>query len=185
MDRSSRGILVGLGTVVGFTVLSAIAALFVPFDVEQSVTVRDMVGTIELLSEDNDSATFEEYHGEITLKPGQTLQIEPNSSVTLLFFDNGGRAFVTGPASVTLIEAHRRATGLNHILAPEQSDYVLTLEQTAGHSRYVFENTTPSFEDTTITIRLPTSTFTPSTACWDISINADGTVSAGPITCPR
>jgi hypothetical protein len=185
VDRSSRGIIVSLGIVVGFTILSAIAALFIPFNVEQPVTIRDVSGTVKLLSEGNDPVTFEEYHGKITLRPGQTLQVEPNSSATILFFDNGGRAFVTGPASLTLIEIHRRATGLNHILDPEQSDYVLTLEQTAGHTRYIFENATPSFEDTTITIRLPASTFTPSTACWDIDISADKTVSAGPAACPR
>jgi hypothetical protein len=185
VDRSSRGIIVSLGIVVGFTVLSAIAALFVPFNVEQPVSIRDLSGTVKLLSESDDPVTFEEYDGKITLKPGETLQVEPNSSATILFFDNGGRAFVTGPTSVTLIEAHRRATGLNHILHPEQGDYVLTLEQTAGHTRYIFENVTPSFEDTTITIRLPASTFMPSTACWDVDISADRTVSAGPITCPR
>jgi hypothetical protein len=182
MDRYSRSIVFSLLTVLGLTLAAVAVSLFLPFEVEQPVIIQRVTGIAELHSDTNPPATPS---GETQLAPGETVQVQPGGVATIIFDLNEGRAIVTGPAALTLIESYRRATALGHMLDSEQfeREYVLTLEQTGGSIRYLFDDTTPPFEDTTISIRLPSGSYTPQSPCWVIDINTEGQVTTQDINC--
>lgn len=182
MDRYSRSIILSLITVLGLTLLAVIAAWFLPFEVTESGILQQVTGVAELYTQDELPATPT---GETELTVGETLRIQPGGITTIVFKLNQGRAIVTGPATLRLVESYRRATALGHTLDSDRfkREYALTLEQTSGSVRYLFSDTTPSFEDMLILIRLPDGTYTPKTPCWNIDISIEGYVTTTEIDC--
>jgi hypothetical protein len=183
MDRDSRSIIFSLIIVLGLTLLAVIASLLLPFKVTQPGVLQQVTGVAELYSQDKQPATPS---GEMELTIGETIRIQPGGFTTIVFNLNQGRAVLNGPAALTLVESYRRATALGHALDDSdrfKREYVLTLEQTSGSIRYLFGDTTPAFEEVTISIRLPNGSYTPQTPCWTIDISTDGNVTTTEIDC--
>lgn len=183
MDRNSRSIVLSLLTVLALTLLAVIISLIVPFEVAQPSILQQITGVAELYTQGEQPATPS---GETELNLGETISVKPGGFTTILFDLNQGRAVLTGPATLTLVESYRRATVLGHTL--DESDrftreYGLTLEQTSGSVRYLFGDTKPAFEEVTILIRLPNGSYTPTTPCWTIDINTGGNVTTNEIDC--
>jgi hypothetical protein len=180
MDPNSRPIVLSLMAVLGFAVAALVASLFIPFDVDASATIQSITGEIELHSPGQTSARANE---QGTLNIGQSLRVPPGGEARIVFDLNQGRAVLTGPANLTLVESYRRATALGHALDRFKREYVLTLEQTQGSVQYIFANAEPSFEETKIIIRLPDRNYTPTTPCWRIDISPDGETAIDPFDC--
>jgi hypothetical protein len=168
-DRNSRPIILALLAVLVFTALALVASVVIPFDVEQPATVQSVSGEVELRAPDEIAVRLNPA-SKTTLEVGQNLDALPNSEARITFDLNQGRAILTGPATLALIESYRRATALGHTSDQFEREYVLTLEQTQGSVRYIFANTDPPFEDTHIIVRLPDGSYTPSAPCWRIDI---------------
>ncbi len=187
MDRWRWSILGGLIVVLLCAGASVALALVTPFDVAQPATIATVRGDVSL-SVSGQFATVLDPDQEWfpDLKPEQSLQLGPDSSVTVAFELGGGRALLSGPADLRLTASYRRATALGHALDSDRYDrrYVLTLTQTLGEVRYLFDHTDLPFEDLTITIRLPDRDYVPQTPCWIVVVNADGSARAESLACP-
>lgn len=180
MESGVRGIVISFVAVICLGVVALVAAAVIPFNVDQDITLRDIEGTVELLTQDGTLVTLDT---STELKIGQTILVQPNSSATIVFFDAGGRALITGPASLQIVQIYRRATGSGHLFDSRDCDYVLTLDQAAGSVRYVFDNASPAFEDIDFTIRLSGGNYIPSTPCWLITVDAEGEATTESIRC--
>jgi len=186
MDRYSRAIILALLAVLALTVLVLAAALVVPFKVGRSATLQNLSGELELVRSNQPPVKLESTQDDrTTLNSGQGLRLQPASTATVVFELDQGRALLSGPAALTLVESYRRAAILGHLLDSDQFDreYVLTLEQTQGTVRYLFANTNPPIEETRITIRLPDRDYTPTAPCWLISIDSEAHTTAQSINC--
>jgi hypothetical protein len=187
VDRTGRSILLSLIIALVLAVLAILAALWIPFDVDQPAAIQNVSTSAELITPDNPpvSLTSARPRDHPALKTGQGVRVEPGSSATILFFERG-RAVLTGPAVLTLVAAHRHATALGHIFDSGRftRDYVLTLSQQSGSIRYDFSRTSPPFADISITIELPDRSYSPTTPCWMVDISAGGQSTAGPADCP-
>ncbi|MBN1201365.1 MAG: hypothetical protein JXJ20_05860 [Anaerolineae bacterium] len=185
MDRTSRNIFLSLIAILILTGLALIASLLVPFDVEQTGTIKNVTGVVEYYAHEQEPAvTLDANQREHLLKPGNSLSALPGSTLTVTFFNNG-RVVLVGPASLELVESYRRATVLGHALDSDRFDreYALTIEQTGGSARYFFANTDPAFEDVEITLELPNGNYTPDTPCWLVDISTAGDVLTEPFDC--
>ncbi|MBN2304241.1 MAG: hypothetical protein JXQ72_07185, partial [Anaerolineae bacterium] len=139
MDPTRRSIILALLAVIALTLLALIAALIIPFDVDQPVRITGITGSALLKSGDGDPHELLE---ESTFHTGQTLILEPDNSARLTFELTGGHANLTGPARLHLTESHHRATLIGH-LRDSSGDYTLTLEQSLGTVRYNFAYADP------------------------------------------
>ncbi|HVO71433.1 MAG TPA: hypothetical protein VMT24_15390, partial [Aggregatilineaceae bacterium] len=187
MDRYSRSITVALVLVLALAILALAAALVAPFDVGQPATVRSVTGAVDLVRPGESPVPLgadQDAPGALTT--GQGLRLQPDSTVTLTFEVNQGYVVITGPAELKLVQSYRRATALGHVLDSHRfkRKYVLTIAQTQGSARYNFADTDPRFEDVEVMIRLPTSTYVPTTPCWTIDIATDGPTIVTPNDCP-
>jgi hypothetical protein len=183
MDSNSRLIVLSLIAVLGFTILALVASLLIPFQVDDTATVQQVTGEAELHIPGHVPAPLST-DGKTTLGIGQSLNVLPGGDARIVFELNQGRAILSGPANLTLVESYRRATALGHAFGKGRRGYVLTLEQTQGSVRYNFANTDPSFEDTDITIRLPDGNYSPTAPCWQIDVDPGGETTAESFECP-
>ncbi|NDJ77138.1 MAG: hypothetical protein GYB65_12860 [Chloroflexi bacterium] len=186
MDQTRRSIiisLIGLVVVIGLAVL---AALLIPFRVNEGATVQDFTGVIERITPDDERTQYEASltSAEVDLATGERLVVHPGSTAALTFFENGGRANMTGPGTLTLVEVHRRATLPGHASDNFNRDYVLTLKQKGGSVHYYFSDTEPAFDDIDITLHLPNGNYTPDTPCWLVEISDEGVTTTLPFECP-
>jgi hypothetical protein len=182
MDSNSRPIVLSLVAVLGFTILAVVASLLIPFRVNETAVIQQVTGEAELHIPGQIPARLDTDNGT-TLGIGQSLNVLPGGEATIVFKLNQGRAVLSGPAGLTLVESYRRATALGHALGQSKREYVLTLEQTQGSVRYIFANTDPSFEEIDLTIRLPDGDYSPTTPCWRIDVTAGGETTAEPVEC--
>jgi hypothetical protein len=182
MDSNSRPIVLSLIAVLGFTVLALVASLLIPFQVDETAVIQQVTGEAELHIPGQIPARLNT-DDKSTLRIGHSLNVLPGGEVTIVFGLNQGRAVLSGPAGLTLVESYRRATALGHALGTSKREYVLTLEQTQGSVRYIFANADPSFEEIDLTIRLPGGDYTPTTPCWHIDVSAGGEATAESVEC--
>ena len=187
MDRIRWSIFVGLTAVLLCAGASVALALLTPFNVTRPVTIEVLQGDVSLHIPGKPSeALSPEQDWFPSIQANQALHLAPDSSATVLFTLNGGRAILTGPADVRLIASYRRATALGHTLDSQRYDrsYILTLDQSLGEVRYLFNHADPSFEDIAITIHLPDRDYVPATPCWTIVVNPDGSADTASYPCP-
>jgi hypothetical protein len=187
MDRWRWTIVGGLIVVLLCAGASVALALVTPFDVAQPVTIDSVRGDVSLNVPGQPAKTLDPDQGWFpNLKPDQSLRLGPDSSAAIAIALGGGRALLGGPAELRLTASYRRATALGHALDSNRYDrsYVLTLTQTLGEVRYLFDHAAPPFGDLTITIRLPDRDYVPQTPCWIVVVNADGTSRAEALACP-
>jgi len=187
MDRWRWTIVGGLIVLLLCAGASVALALVTPFDVTQPVTIDSVRGDVSLSVPGQSANTLDpDLEWFPDLKIDQSLRLGPDSSVAIAFALGGGRALISGPAELRLTASFRRATALGHALDSDRYDrsHVLTLTQTLGEIRYLFDHADPPFEDLTITIRLPDRDYVPQTPCWLIAVNADGTSRAEALACP-
>jgi hypothetical protein len=179
-DANRRAIILSLAAVLILTVAALAASMLIPFNVDEPATIRYLTGEAEIITPRQPTVSADEQDG---LKPDQTLDVLPGGQAVLTFAldDNHAHLVVYGPANVTLIESHHRATALRHALNRRQ--YVLTLEQTQGRVDYFFAGTALTFPDADITIYLPHGTYTPDSPCWRIDIPVIGGTDIQPINC--
>ena len=125
MDQTSRSIILSSLILIVFIIGLSVASLLIPFNVEQSVTVTDFSGIIEIITPDDTRTQYDAAKSKptVTLKPDHRLDILPGSTATITFFDTGGRVSITGPGTISLVEAHRRGTLLGHASARFERDY--------------------------------------------------------------
>jgi hypothetical protein len=183
-DSSTLSIKVAVVVLIAVMIFAVAAGLIVPFNVEQTVTVQALSGEIDILIP-NDPPTPLLPNTQAALAPGHSVRLQPSSEASLTFTINKGRALLTGPATLTLVESHRRATSLGHALDNLSRSYTLTLQQTQGTVSYNFANTTPPFEDIQLTIQLPDANYSPTTPCWTITVDTAGHSTAESVTCPN
>ncbi len=184
MDRDSRTILIALVAVLAAAALGLAAATFIPFNVDQPVTVLHASGEIEQIGPGNTTRPLTpDRDTRLKLKPGQGVQVKPDGSATLAFDLNGGRAILNGPAALRIVDSYRRATLPGQATDSVKREYVLTLEQTGGTVHYNFEHTTPPLDEIAFTLRLPDQNFVPTTPCWIATISAEGTSSIQTMDC--
>ncbi len=174
-DVNSRSIILSLAVVLILTVAALVASLFIPFNVDEPATIQRLTGKAEILMPGQSPISAA---NQATLNINQTLSVLPGSDAQVVFDLVQGRAVLTGPANLTLVESFRRATALDH--ARNHRTYTLTLEQTQGSVRYFFVGTSP---DTDITVRLPNGNYTPDSPCWRIDISLTGETNIEPINC--
>jgi hypothetical protein len=185
-DRNSRNIVIALVSIAVMTTAVVIAAIFVPFRVNQIVRVISASGEAELLIPGRPAQPLDmSQDDEPVLKPGQGVRVSPGGTVTLVFELNQGRAILHGPAEVTLVESYRRATMPGHASESGslQREYRLTLEQVSGRVQYDFSHISPALTDINLVIQLPDSSFKPTTPCWTIEVSVEGTSNAQPSEC--
>ena len=185
MDRTRSTVIVALVGVIGVGILALIASAFVPYNVSFSATLTDIHGEGTYTRADQPPAPLP-IVGSLAFPVGSTVQLEPESSATLRLEMTGGRVTLTGPATLTLVHYHRRATSLGHLTQNDRfaREYVLALRQMQGTARYDFSATVPPFEDLHITVELPDADYTPTGPCWEISVQPDGTTQAAGVDCP-
>lgn len=185
MDPNSRTITLASIAVLGLAALAIFIAVLVPFDVKQSATIHNIIGTAEMVPGQTTAGLDPDE--VLPFKVGQTIRLQPDSSARVTFELNGGRATITGPARVTLANSYRHATLLAHILDSDQFErqYNLTIEQTLGTVQYNFSGTNPPAEDIVITIRLPDGNYQPTTPCWKVMVSASGEAETNPVECPN
>ncbi len=174
-DVNSRSIILSLAVVLILTVAALVASLFIPFNVDEPATIQRLTGKAEILTPGQPTISAA---NQATLNINQTLNVLPGSDAQVVFDLVQGRAVLTGPANLTLVESYRRATALDH--ARNHRTYTLTLEQTQGSVRYFFAGTSPA---TDITVRLPDGNYSPDSPCWRIDIPLTGETNIEPITC--
>ncbi len=187
MDRMRLSIFAGLILVLLGAGVSVALALVVPFNVNQSVTIESLQGDVSLKVRGEPQATLSaEQDWFPSIQASQSLYLSPDSSTNLLFTLSGGRALLTGPAEFRLVASYRRATALGHTLDSDRysRSYVLTMDQSLGEIRYLFNHTDPPFESLAITIHLPNRDYVPSTPCWSVVVHADGSADTASIACP-
>jgi hypothetical protein len=131
MDRHSRHIILALVGVLISIGLALVGALVIPFNVEQPVNILAVGGVVRVVmpgrEPDIDLAAGTE---RVRLKLDHSLRLEPGGTAVVSLFKHA-RAAITGPAEFTVLEAHRRATALGHILDSDSysREYVLTIRQ--------------------------------------------------------
>jgi len=184
MDRDSRTILLALCMVLGVAVFGVVAAVLVPFNVDQPATLLNASGEIEQISAGRAARLLTLKPGdEAEIRPGQGLQVKPGGSATLAFDLNGGRAILNGPAALVVAASYRRATLPGHAVESIHRDYVLTLEQPGGTVDYNFAHTDPPLDAIDFTLHLPDQNYVPTTPCWMVTISAEGTSSIQTMDC--
>jgi hypothetical protein len=184
MDRTSRSILIGLISVVGFAVIALIVSALVPFSVDYDATITTLTGSAAISAPNQDPQSVNTTRtNDLTLKLGDTLHLEPNSSATITLDLNGGRVTLSGPATFTLTESHRTGTSIDHLR--KNGDLTLTLEQHKGSATYNFAHADPPFDAAEITLWLNDSdAITLDAPCWVINFAPDGTYLSGAAPCP-
>ncbi|MBN1562640.1 MAG: hypothetical protein JXA10_02295 [Anaerolineae bacterium] len=167
------------------TLLAVAAGMIIPFDVDQPLTIQMLAGDAAILIDDKTPDPLLT-GAQTELDPGQTIQLQPGSEASITFTINKGRAQLTGPTTLTLIESYRRATSLGHAFGSFSRDYVLTLAQTQGTVRYIFANTSPALDEMQVTIQLPDGNYIPFAThpCWTITVDTNGHSTANTIQCP-
>jgi hypothetical protein len=185
MEPAHRHILIGLGLVFSLTLAAVVASLLVPFAVNVPVVVQHVsdAGSLLIPGQDPVPLSPAQLNERFTLKADQGISVEPGSTATVLFFD-GGRAILSGPASLTLLASQRRATAPGHISERFSRTYELRLSQSQGSIRYDFSQSVPSFDDLRITVELPDTRYTPTTPCWTIDVTAEGPIVTQSLPCP-
>lgn len=185
MDRNTRAILFSLLAVLILPVAALVAAVLIAYDVPQPARIDDLSGEVELDLAGQKPATLmpHELAERHTLNVGESVRVAPGGAVTVTFF-NGGRAQLTGPAALRLIDSSRHATALGHATDSGQftRTYSLVVEQSEGTAHYRFDDADPAFDQVQITVRLPDRTYKPPTPCWVVEIGID-TVTTGPEPC--
>lgn len=183
MDRPSRSIIISLLALLGLVILALVISALLPFNVDQTGMIQNVTGGIEFRSSGELPVTLDPDSGPFTLAPGERVDVPVGGTAEVLFWETG-RIVLTGPATLKIIEAYRRATLPGHALDTNrfEADYGLVLEQ-SGSARYLFGNTDPPFEDLDITILFPEGSYRPTAPCWTVETASDGTTTARPITC--
>ncbi len=185
MDRNARTILFGLIAVLILPIAALAAAVLIAFEVPQPAGIDDLSGEVELELAGGEPATLtpDELEESQPLDIGESIRLAPGSSATVTFF-NGGRAKLSGPSSLKLVDSNRRATALGHATSSGKfnREYTLTIEQSEGTVHYRFDDTDPAFEQIKITVRLPDRSYKPTTPCWVVEVGIE-TISAAPEDC--
>ncbi len=183
MNRT-RLIVVALIGVIGVGVLALAASLAVPYNVSFGALMINWRGAGTCTREGQPPTPLSE-NAPHPIPAGCTIRLEPDSQATLKLELNNGYITLTGPATWTLVEAHRRATSLGHMLQNDHftREYVLVMSQAQGTAYYDFSGTSPHFEDVSITVELPQMRYVPSRPCWEITVQPDGTAQAADVTC--
>jgi hypothetical protein len=168
-----------------FILLAIVAGFVIPFNVELSATVQAFSGDVTVLI-GNEAPDPLSPDRQTTIEPGQTIRLQPDSEAIVTFTIDKGRAHLTGPATLSLVESYRRATSLGHLLDSFSREYVLTIEQTQGTVRYNFANTSPELDEIQLTIQLPDSNYrpAPSDPCWTIIVSTAGQSTVNTTPCP-
>lgn len=182
MDSNSRLIVLSLIAVLVFTGLALIAALVVPFRVDEGAVIQPVTGEADLRIP-GETPTRLTTSDQTPLGIGHSLDVLPGGEATVVFELNQGRAILSGPAGLTLVASYRRATALGHAFGTSKRDYVLTLEQTHGSVRYIFARTDPVWEKIDLTIRLPDGDYRPTSPCWRIDVVTGGETTATSFEC--
>lgn len=185
MDRAGRGILAALIMVLGLTVAAIVASLRIPYTVRAHAEITGITGPV-VLDDGVDpprSLAFAP-HEQLPLRIGQTLRLDPGSTVALRFGLLEGRAVLNGPATFSLLSSERSATTLEHIR--KQGDYRLEIVQTSGQALYYFDRAVVPLDQANIIIWAdPSRTIAlrPATPCWQVDLTGETPVLA-PIDCP-
>ncbi len=184
MDRTSRSIIIGLISVVGFAVVALIASAIVPYSVDYDAMITTLNGNAALSAANQTPQSINTAQtNDITLKLGHTLHLEPNSSATIVLDLNGGRIMISGPATFTLTASHRTGTSIEHLR--KAGDLTLTLEQRGGSATYFFAHADPPFDSAVVTLWLSDNdAVTLDAPCWVINFAPDGTYLSGAAPCP-
>ncbi len=184
-DSNTNSIKLAVAALVVFTLLAIAAGLITPYNVEQSANVQAISGDVAILIA-NEAPSPLSADSQTILKPGQTVQLQPGSEASVTFTINNGRAHLSGPTTVRLVDSYRQATTLGHAFDNLSRDYTLTLEQTKGTVSYFFANTSPTLDEIQITIQLPDGNFVPTSAapCWTIDVDTEGHSTTTSIPCP-
>ncbi len=187
MDHQQRTIIRATVIIVILAALAFTASFAIPYNVTFDARITQITGSAALVVPNRVPKPIAPDNPDpVRLRIGDTLQLETGSTATITFDLNSGRALVTGPATLRLIEAHRHATTYGHIHA--SGTYTLTIEQNGGIGRYFFDNADPPVSESTITIWInnATSDTVELTAapCWIAEAPPDGPANAAPITCP-
>ncbi|HEX3051424.1 MAG TPA: hypothetical protein VHP83_12265 [Aggregatilineaceae bacterium] len=184
MDRTARSIVFSIFGVLGVSTLAFVVSVIVPYQVNQTATIEDITGAAEIVRDQDTRATLVPDDSE-KLRIGETVRVEPGNAASVVFF-NQGRAVLTGPAAITLVESYQKATTLGHMVDSSQFKrrYGLTIKQMHGTVQYYFDHSDPAFEAMTIKVQLPNGSYQPDSPCWQITISADQTITPETLSCP-
>lgn len=182
-DATAQTIKFASVAVLGVAVLALAAGAFIPFNVQQPATVQAFAGNVEIVRPDS-SPTPLQTDTTLTLEIGHSVRTQPDSEAYIIFELTQGRARLNGSTLLTLVDSHRRATGLGHALDRGDQAHTLTLKQTQGRVTYIFAHTTPHFSDMQLVIQLPDGNYVPDGPCWTITIDAGGQSTVESLTCP-
>lgn len=186
MDSQSRTIIRAMIIIVILALGAFAVSLYVPYHVTFDAQITDLDGEAAIVIPDRVPRPIESRGGEsIHLRTGETLQLAPGASATVTFDINGGRTTVQGPTTLRLVESHRKATTIEHIVG--EGDYTLIIEQDGGIARYYFHNADPSIDEMNITIWVnhAVNDIVPlSEPCWIADLSSSGPAISAPILCP-
>ncbi len=184
MDRTARSIVFSIFGVLGISTLAFIVSILIPYQVNKPAVIEDITGAAEVVRDQDTRATFvPDDSGQ--LRTGETVRVEPGNAASVVFF-NQGRAVLTGPAAIMLVESYQKATTLGHMVETSQFErrYGLTIKQIRGTVQYYFDHSDPAFEEMTIKVQLPNGSYQPDSPCWQITISADQTTTPETLPCP-
>jgi len=185
VDRTSRTIWLSLAAVLSLAGFALVLSLFVPYNIQQAGAAARITGVVELYRPGNSApVTLDPNQERYPLDLGERLAIEPGGSAVVQVFSRG-RIELTGPASFTLVESHRRATTLGHLFDQDRFSrrYSLQLAQSAGTARYDFTQVSPPFNQINVVIELPNRLYRPDNPCFTITIDAEQQVMIQPGVC--
>jgi hypothetical protein len=176
MDRRTCAIALALGAVLIGTLVAVSAALLLPYTVSTPATLIRISGDVQLVrSHQRPQPVTLEGAARSRLSAGDSLVLAPRSTATIALDLCGGRIFLEGPLTFTLVESAQRATLAGHLVASDRfaRDYTLILEQSGGTASYVFTDASPPLASIALTVRLAEASFTPSLPCWSVVFSAD------------
>lgn len=186
MDSQSRHILRAMIVIVVMALGAFAVSLYVPYNVSFDAQITDLEGEASIIVTDRAPRPITSRAAEaIPLRIGETLDLAPGTTATITFTINGGRATIQGPTALRLVESHRSATTVGHVL--DDGEYVLTVEQDGGAARYYFHNADPAIDemDVTIWINQAITDIVPLTEpCWFADMTGRGPAVSAPILCP-
>lgn len=186
MDIQSRYIIRAMIVIIVMALGAFAVSLYVPYDVTFDAQITDLAGEASIIVTDRAPRPITSRGTDaISLRIGETLKLAPGTTATITFTINGGRATVQGPASFRLVESHRNATTIGHVLG--DGDYTLTVEQDGGTARYYFHNADPAIDEMNVTVWInhAINDIVPLTEpCWIANTTDRGPAVSAPILCP-
>lgn len=186
MDSQSRYIIRAMILIIVLALGAFAASLYVPYNVTFDAQITDLAGEASIIVTNRAPHSITPRGADaIPLRIGETLALAPGTSATITFTINGGRATIQGPTTLRLVESHRSATSIGHVLG--DGDYTLTVEQDGGTARYYFHNADPAVDEMNVTIWInhAINDIVPLTEpCWIADMTGRGPAVSAPILCP-